>query len=181
MTHYLLPVSLNDSLTVQSSRRAKRKKPMTAIHFTFNHLQEAMKAKLTMAGKPHQVLSNHLSALRGFMADRGFTPECTIGSHLRASYYRRLHEHVETLSQQGRSSAFIANRKNLLGHWRSLLLEQDRESAVTANSYSLFQVALRELLSAAGNVNRLARDSGVSNSALKRWAAGVDWGLARTL
>ncbi|MBL8428604.1 MAG: hypothetical protein JNJ95_01755 [Dechloromonas sp.] len=146
---------------------------MTAIHFTFNHLQEAMKAKLTMAGKPHQVLSNHLSALRGFMADRGFTPERTIGSHLRASYYRRLHEHVETLSQQGRSSAFIANRKNLLGHWRSLLLEQDRESAVTANSYSPFQVALRELLSAAGNVNRLARDSGVSKSALKRWAAGV--------
>lgn len=172
MAHYLLPVSLNDSLTVQSCRRAQRKKPMTASHFTFNHLQEAMRTALTTSGKPPQVLSNHLSALRNFMAERGFTPECTIGSHLRASYYRRLHEHVETLSREGRSSAFIANRKNLLGHWRSLLLAQDREGAATTHSFSPFQLAVRELMSEAGSVNRLARDSGISKSALKRWAAG---------
>lgn len=172
MAHYLLPVSLNDSLTKQSSRRAQRKKPMTASHFTFNHLQEAMKTALSTSGKAPQVLSNHLSALRGFMSDRGFTPECTIGSHLRASYYRRLHEHVESLKQEGRSSAFIANRKNLLGHWRSLLLAQDRESAAATNAFSPFQVAVRELLSAAGSIKRLAQDSGISKSALSRWAAG---------
>ncbi|MGB4063334.1 MAG: hypothetical protein WBK19_05885 [Azonexus sp.] len=146
---------------------------MTASHFTFNHLQEAMKAALSTSGKPPQVLSNHLSALRGFMVDRGFTPECTIGSHLRASYYRRLHEHVETLSREGRSSAFVANRKNLLGHWRSLLLAQDRESAATTNSFTPFQVAIRELISAASSISHLARDSGISKSALQRWAAGV--------
>lgn len=172
MAHYLIPVSLNYSLTMQRSRRAQRKKPMTTTGFTFNHLFEAMKASLTSAGKPPQVLSNHLSAMNAFMVDRGFTQECLIGSHLRASFFRRMHEHVETLSTEGRTSAFIANRKNLLGHWRSLLLELDREIAANTNSFPPFQVAIRELLSKVGSVRRLASDSGVSISALKRWAAG---------
>jgi len=146
---------------------------MTATSFTFNHLFEAMKASLTSAGKSPQVLSNHLSAMNAFMADRGFTQECLIGSHLRASFYRRLREHVETLQTEERTAAFIANRKNLLGHWRSLLLELDRESAANTNSFSPFQAFIRELLVKAGNVKRLARDSGVSISALKRWADGV--------
>ena len=145
MAHYFLPVSINDSQTAQRGSRAYRKKPMNAIHLTFNNLFEAMMSSLVKAGKPPQVVSNHMSAMRAFMSDRGFAPECTIGSHLRASYYRRLQEHIVSLTDEGRSSTFISNRKNLLGHWRSLLLDLDRESAASSNSFQPFQVAIREL------------------------------------
>ncbi|RIX47570.1 MAG: hypothetical protein D3M94_07835 [Rhodocyclales bacterium GT-UBC] len=173
MAHFFLPASHNYSQTAQRISRAQRKKPVTTTDTTFSQLVVAMETAMARTGKSPQVLSNHLTAMKAFMADHGFSAECAIGSHLRAAYYRRLGEHVTRLTKEERSTSYIANRKNLLGHWRSLLLQMDRERAANTGTFPPFQIAIRELLSEAGGIKKLAKNVGISHSALQRWSSGT--------
>lgn len=173
MFHVLIPVSLNDSLTSHPGKRALRKKPMSLQLLTFSRLIEVMKQRSNIEGKPPQALNNKMSALRGFMADHAFSDDCPVGSDMRASYYRRVGEHVTNLIQKGKSTRYIANRKNLLGHWHSLVLELDRISATELGALSPFQKNLKELTAKAPSQMRLAADTGIPLATLKRWLSGA--------
>ncbi len=172
MFHVLIPVSLNDSLTSHPGKRALRKKPMSSQLLTFSRLIEVMKQRSNLEGKPPQVLNNRMSALRAFMADHAFSDDCPVGSDLRVSYYRRVGEHVTNLIQNNKSTRYIANRKNLLGHWHSLVLELDRISATELGALAPFQKRLKELAAQAPSQRRLAADAGIPLGTLKRWLSG---------
>lgn len=173
MLHFFVPVSLNDSLSRNRGAKAKAKKPMQPEQITYAYLFDQMAEHAQTKGLPTQDLSNLKSAMRAFMADHGFTSATPVGSNLRTSYYRRLGEHVETLVQEGRSSRYIANRKNLLRRWHSLINLIDRQSASDSGTLSPFQRLIKELVATAPNQKRLAIDSGVPLATLKRWMSGA--------
>lgn len=174
MFNLLIPVSLNDSQTLHAGIGPSRKKPMSSKLFTFSYLINIMTQRATLSGQPPQSLSNSLSALRAFMTDLGFNSDSPIGSNLRVSYYRRITEHLTNLREKGHSTRYIANRKNLLGHWHSLILELDRQSAADLGTLLPFQKALKELTATAPSQMQLAKDAGIPIATLKRWLAGAN-------
>lgn len=174
MFNYVVPVSLNDSRKRGSGGvRAPRKKPMNTLQLTFDNLTQTMLERCQLTGKASQSVSNLTSALRAFMDDHGFSGSSVVGSHLRNSYYRRVREHVDSLVKEGRSGRYIANRKSLLSKWHSLTIELDRQYALTVGAATPFQKALKELVSRSPNQRRVAKETGVPLSTLKRWLTGV--------
>jgi hypothetical protein len=147
---------------------------MDSLTFTFDSLKGYMSARLrsglTIAPSSG---ANLLSALNGFMSERGFSGGEVIASSLRASYRKNVTQHVETLKLRRRSSRYVSNRKSLLTQWRRALLEADRASATGLGRESPLQCALRELLSAGRRVRGTALATGVPLATLKRWLDGA--------
>lgn len=173
MLHYFVPASLNDSQTQHRGVRAKRTKPMNTQLITFEFLIKLLVEKAATANKPPQSVNNLTSALRAFMNDHGLSESSAVGSVLRISYYRRLQEHIDSLVDAGRDSRYIANRKSLLAHWHSMVLELDREYAASSGIDTPFQKAIKELVASAPSQRRLAKETGVPLATLKRWLAGT--------
>lgn len=176
MLHLLVPVSLNDSLThskggCRAPTKIKRMPNPTTI--TYGKLMELMSEKLASSPNAQQALGNLNSALRAFMEKLSITKNCAVGSTLRASYYRNLAAHVESLSAEGRNSNYIANRKCLIAKWRQLLLELDRQHAAENKQRTPLQAALRDILNHGFSVKRVAADAGVCLSSLRRWLNGA--------
>jgi hypothetical protein len=107
-----------------------RKRLMDSIRFTYKDLRDDLVRRIDQGSGPSKSSKpNLLSALQGFLTERGFREEDVISSDLRASYSRNIQAHVEALQLQGRSSQYIGNRKALLAQWRRHLLEADRATA----------------------------------------------------
>jgi hypothetical protein len=173
--HYVPQVPLNVSRRASRPPSLRvRKRPMDSLNFTFEKLKNFMSARLR-AGTTLSEASgpNLLSALTGFMSERGYSEQEVIGSILRASYRRNLQAHVETLKAKNRTSAYIANRKFLLGHWRRALIEADLASAAQAGGSSPFQTALNELFSQGATRKGTCRATGLPLPTLKRWLSGA--------
>ena len=148
---------------------------MDSLNFTFKTLQQYFKQHIAGHGRvPTSAQPNLHSALNGFVQERGLTEDTVIGSTLRASYRRSLDAHTEQLRKQGRSSAYISNRRSLLAHWRHTLIDADRKSAARENRQSPLQAALAELFGKTGATYKgTARASGIPLATLKRWATGA--------
>lgn len=146
---------------------------MDSLNFTFQKLKDFMSARLRAGTSLSQTSGpNLLSALSGFMAERGYADSEVIGSILRASYRRNLEAHVATLRAERRNPAYIANRKSLLGHWRRALIEADQATAAQTGSASPFQTALTELFSQGASRSGVCRATGLPLPTLKRWLKG---------
>lgn len=177
MFDLLIPVSLNDSQITEeiqgnrASRRKKKLRPTEAL--TYSDLVVAMEQRAHTLGQPTQSVANLMSALRAFMEDFSFDADCPIGGSLRSSYYRHIAKHVDIITLAGRKGPYIANRRHLLGKWRSLVLELDRADAAERSAPTPFQNALREILAKCVSRKRVAKDAGISLATLGRWLSGA--------
>lgn len=176
MLNLTVPVSLNfsQSRLSQAARADKRKKKMSAIaSLTFRELAEKMNQRAAEGAIASSNLPNLQSALKAFLKERELSEDCVIGSILRISYYRNLAKHVEVLKAQGRTAAYIANRKSLLGRWSSLVNQLDRLDALTQNTSTPFQLALQDILKQANtNPTQLAKMLGINKQTFQRWLKG---------
>jgi hypothetical protein len=172
MPHYVPKVSINvPSQTPSHSRGRARKRSMEPLDLTFNQLKNLLGTQLQ--GTSTSSAPNLTSALNAFVTERGLPEDGLIGSHLRASFRRNVAEHVATLRAQGRSSAYIGNRKALLSKWHSVLLAHDRQLAARLGRASPFQQAIGELLAQAGqSVKALAKAANMPPATLQRWKEG---------
>lgn len=175
MFHLLIPTSINDSHRAKALPRA-RKKQMMNQPSTYSQLRAAMAAKMQAEHRSSHSLDNLNAALKCFCAEFGLRDEDVIGSELRASYYKSMASHVESMKKLGRADSYIANRKSYLAAWRHLLLSSDKRQAVASGQQSPFQDALAELVGAAGSQLRLAREASISLASLKRWLNGAQPG-----
>lgn len=120
------------------------------------------------------VLANLKSALKAFMVNFNLNDSNSVGSWLRASYYKNLKTHVDVLISTGQSSSYIANRKSLLSRWHSLVLQLDAIEAVESNRRSPFQAQLDELVELSkASISEIARAAGISISTLRCWSKGT--------
>jgi len=111
---------------------------MDSLNYTFQSLNEHLPAHLGSAkGLSPSPAPNLVSALNGFMTERGYADPEAIGSILRASYRKNIAAHVEKLTSDGRSAAYIANRKTLLTKWRTV-------TGVSRNSIRRYLAAYRD-------------------------------------
>lgn len=117
-------------------------------------------------------LPNAMSALKHFMQCHSCSDEHSVGSVLRASYFRNVRDHDEALAKEGRFPEYRANRKTLLKQWRRLVLDLDKAWAGAKRTESPFQHALRELLQGGLTIAMLAKGAGVPHGTLKRWLGG---------
>jgi len=147
---------------------------MSAIaSLTFRELAEKMNLRAAEGTIASSNLPNLQSALKAFLKEGGLSEDCVIGSILRVSYYRNLAKHVEVLKAQGRTGAYIANRKSLLGKWSSLLNQLDRLEALANNTNTPFQLALQDILKQANtNPTQLAKVLGINKQTFQRWLKG---------
>lgn len=117
-------------------------------------------------------LPNLQSALRAFLAERELQMDQPVGSVLRASYYRNLRAHVQTLKEQGRPPTYISNRKSLLAQWRRCVIDFDRYCAATLKQATPFQRAILDIFENGVTKKGLARSTGIPLATLNRWSRG---------
>lgn len=174
MLHYIIPASLNDSQkSISRKRNGARKRPVNSLHLTFGQLKEKLANIIIKQVESKQNYANLVSALNALMAACRVTDNNSVSSILRASFYKNRATHVSMLSHQGKSAAYIANRKTYLGRWHRLVGSLDREYASASGQVSPFNAALRELLSNGIPQTRLATQAGISLASFKRWLGGA--------
>lgn len=141
---------------------------------SFRELSEHMQQLSRLGEVSASSLPNLNSALRAFMAGLGLTESSLVGTSLRSLYYRNMNAHLEQLKTEGRESGYIANRKSLMSKWASLTNQLDRIEAARTNSYSPFQVALKELIEESNtSMNGLATAVGIYKGTIRRWVLGA--------
>lgn len=175
LSHYAPEVSVNVLPSRQIRRVTRvRKRPLSSIHFTYADLKTIFFSQLgDDLGVAPSSFPNMASALNAFVAQSGFNDASSIGSTLRASFYKTRDKHLEELRVQGRPPAFVSNRKSHLGKWRAALVEADRRNSAARSEESPFQSALNALLAESGNIKGTARNAGMSLATLRRWMAGA--------
>lgn len=176
MLNLTIPATLNYSRSeqIKKKRADKRKKAMSAITLTFHELSDKMKQLAAERAFSPASLANLESALKAFLKANSLTENSVVGSFMRASYYRNLSAHVEILKAEKRSSQYIANRKNLLGKWASLVKHIDLQDAVVNNTYTPFQLALKDIVAQANiTQGELAKALNITKSTLQGWMRGV--------
>jgi len=147
---------------------------MSAKTITFEQLRAEMAGRVGQPSAPSaSALPNLNSALTGFLKDLGLQANEPVGGTLRTTYYRNRSGHLERLRASGRSDAYIANRKSLLTHWRSLLLDLDRAEAGREGIATPLQQALAEIFSPEVKVRPVARATGIPVASLNRWRTGA--------
>lgn len=146
---------------------------MDSIELTFSDLKSLMQQKLAR-GEGVSVSSgpNLASALTSFLRERRIPPESAVGSVFRASFYDHIRAHVAAMRSEGRSNAYIANRRSLLALWRRCVIEQDRHCAVRLHQATPFQQALLDVVSKNFTRKGLAKASGMPLATLRRWLDG---------
>jgi site-specific recombinase XerC len=172
--HYIPSVSNNaPSPTCSIERKSgARKRQMESLSLTFEQLQKTVNQQIALGNGPAPSSEPNLrSALAAFLEERGIQQCEVIGSTLRASYYRNVASHIESLVGLQRNSAYIRNRKAHLGRWRKFLLEIDRTSANEIRQTPL-QIALGELFCGGPPMVQIAAACLIPLSHLKRWRAG---------
>ncbi len=170
MAHYLIPASLNES-SQAGMRRVKRARTptMNPKELTFSQLMAHYVATIPTTETASK--ANMRSALNQFLDERGIPESAAIGSALRIMYYKNRDGHLEALRRQGRSVAYVANRKSYLGRWHAHLASLDRAHAAAAGTRTPLQVTLREVIGKS-QVKHVARSCGVPLASLNRWLSG---------
>lgn len=177
MLNLTVPVSFNNSLSTNFQKRRadfRKKKMSVIVTLTFRELSEKMRQRVADGSVSSSSLPNLESALRAFLASNCLSEDCVVGSILRVSLYRNINKHVELLKEEGRTAAYIANRKSLLGKWASLVNQLDRSDALARQSHTPFQLALQDIIKQANtNPTQLAKALHISKSVFHRWMEGT--------
>lgn len=173
--HYVPEVSVNAVRPAPRKPKVRaRKRNMDSHSFTFEILKSFMETRLRdSTNQPSGSSANIMSALNGFLAERGYRETDSVGSILRSSYKDNVKAHAEALRAQGRPPQYIANRKSLLAHWRRAITEADRASAARIGRASPFQAAVRDLFARGATMKGTARTTGVPLATIKRWLEGA--------
>lgn len=172
--HYVEGVPLNVP-KVEQERKAKRvrKKIMEPSKLNYQALEEFQRQRIERGDGPAaSSLPNLTSALKAFVQQQNLTATSHVGSALRASFYKILRKHIGALESDGRSKEYIANRKILLGQWRSCVIAYDQQCAAVYKLPHPFQLALQNIIAQGVSRKGLARRSGVPLATLKRWIGG---------
>lgn len=177
MLHLLHPVSLNDSPTLATNPRRRRRfskaiRAMPNPSMTFEDLKLALSER-EGSTTSQQSLSNLTSALCAFQAFLGRDNHHPVGSSLRASFFKLLSGHVSALEAMNKTPRYISNRKSSLKRWRRLVLALDREFAATHAAHTPFQAALQDLFETGHSRKAVATQAAISYASLKRWLAGA--------
>lgn len=139
--------------------------------FTFQQLCGELQNRAGQDDMPSTAsVPNLVSALRGFMTERGQAWSDVIGSTLRRGFRAERDAHLEKLVSAGRPARYVRNRRNYLGVWRKLLRKIDDESAALDGCTTDLQDALQEL-AADGQAASLAKIAGISVVTLRNWMA----------
>lgn len=172
--HYIDKVPLNVLVAAPRKQVGRaRKRSMTPSELTYLDLKKLLQNQAALgANLSPASLANLISALNGFMREREIQENSPIGSSLRASYYKNLNSHVEQLKSEGRSAAYIANRKSLLSNWRRCVIEHDRYCALSLKQASPFQRALLDIFDAGVTKTNVCRATNISKATLARWCDG---------
>ncbi len=176
MDNLLIPVTL-----INSQRRpnqlpwaSKRNTKMPSIStLSFRELSENMQQLANRGEVSASSLPNLNSALRAFLTSFGLNETSLVGTSLRSMFYRNMATHLEQLKTEGRESGYIANRKSLMSKWASLVNQLDRIEAARTNTYSPFQLALKELIEKSNtSITGLAKAAGIYKGTLRSWTLG---------
>ena len=173
MLNSLVPVSINYPHREKAKTRARCRRKRMSPAFTYAHLKTLMEQKIHAEQRPEQTLHNLNSALTAFCSQLGYADHDLIGSELRASYYKYLASHIETMAKGNKGAPYIANRKSLLKAWKSLVAAEDRVRAAELGNRAPFQEALAGLFNAGRSRRKIAADAGVPLSSIKRWLSGA--------
>lgn len=172
--HYIDRVPLN--VLAAAPRKAvgrARKRRMESSKLTFSQLKQLLKQRIeTGSNIAPSSAPNLASALKAFLAEREISEENPVGSILRASYYKNLQAHIQTLKSQGRTPEYIANRKSLLAIWRKSVIDHDRYCAHTLQQATPFQRAVLDIFESGVTKKGLARATRIPLATLNRWCAG---------
>lgn len=173
--HYVEGVPLNVRKVVKERKvKRVRKQLMEPSKLTYQALEEFQRQRVERGDGPAiSSLPNLLSALRAFVQQQNLTAASPVGSALRASFYKVLRQHTDTLECDGRSKEYIANRRILLGQWRSCVIAYDRACSIMYKQPHPFQIALQDIVAKGVTRKGLARSSGVPLATLKRWLEGA--------
>lgn len=153
---------------------------------TYSQLIEKHTSELrrnTRAASQHQVIRNHLGALRAFLRTAYKSEHSVVGPELADEFTQKLHQH---LASSGLSDRSKADRKSLLNAWKSTYeglaprgdtapTKRERRSAdAHGSSQNPFEIELKRALQDAGlSAKSAARLAGVSTSAVGRWNRGA--------
>lgn len=172
--HYLERVPLNGLVAVPSKGVGRaRKRHLTLSELTYVVLKDLLTKKAELGTGPSlSSLANLHSALSGFLQERGIKHTDAIGSTFRASYYKNLQAHIQSLKDELRPSAYITNRKHLLSIWRKCVVEHDRNCALTHRHVTPFQAALLDIFNNGVTKTLLRKNTGIPKATLNRWCDG---------
>lgn len=147
---------------------------MSVKNITYRQLKAIM---LERAGQPHMPtaasIHNCAAALNGFMRERGLGDDQVVGGTLRVAFYGARDAHIERLRGEGRSKAFVKDRKSRLGHWHRLIRALDHEGASIDGTCTPLQLALRALFADGRQIKPTARKVGMSYATLTQWTKGA--------
>lgn len=141
-------------------------------NITFGQLMPILAERAGQPGSPSKTsLPNCVSALNGFLQERGLTDTVPVGSTLRKGFAAARDGHLHVLFTAGRSINYVANRRYYLGAWHLLVRMLDHEGAALDGTWTPLQQALREL-TAGRKASKLAREIALPIRTLQSWIAG---------
>ena len=145
---------------------------MSVKNIDFDQLKGILLERLGQPGMPTAATAaNALSAMTEFLRERGIATTEIVGSTLRLSFYRERDEHLATLRAR-RSTAYINNRRSLLGYWRQLIRALDHEGATHDGTTTPLQQVLRTFMEER-KLKPTAKLAGMSPATLARWLKGA--------
>lgn len=137
----------------------------------------------TRAPDPTQILRNHMTALRSYIASIGKTETSPVGVEMSTEFHEGLRAHIAAAGISERSSA---DRRSMLNGWKTSfdLMQvapeartrgrERRRADVSAREQNLFERGLKSALRAAGLApRRAAMLAGISTAAIGRWTRGA--------
>lgn len=118
-----------------------------------------------------QQYRNHLSALNGFLAFCGKSVDSNIGTELRGQFDETLDKFLSAIEVAPRTRLDRARQLKLIRR----TLQQSDSPPSSQSSAGSFTMEFRRLVAASGiPAKTLAKNAGISPSAMWRWLAGTD-------
>lgn len=147
---------------------------MDPTKLTFDALEKFQKRRVASGDGPSaSSLPNLMSALKALIQQNNLTGASPVGSHLRASFYKRLRAHTAALIAEGRTKAYVSNRKILLGQWRSCVIAYDHLYSSLTKQPHPYQAAIKDIFDSGITQKGLARSCNIPLATLRRWLGGA--------
>jgi len=165
--------------------RADFGSPPAQMAATYQQLITFHQARIqreTQASDPTQILRNHLTALRSYIASIGKTESSPVGDEMSTHFNEALRAHLSTAGISTRSAA---DRRSMLNGWKTSFglmhvvpdapaRGRERRRADAISEQNPFERGLKDALAAARLApKRAAALGGTSTSAIGRWTRGA--------
>lgn len=137
---------------------------------TFEQIKEILLERVGSPDMPAaSSVPNMVSALGSFISHYGFGWSDRVGDLLRRNYARARDEYALRLTELGHRKSYVKNRKALLNAWHRFCLALDYEGCSVTGDLNPFQEALQRTIGSERSLRSVAREIGVSHSALSSW------------